>query len=152
MMGKEPEKVQAMAHYTVDGIDIHSAGMLFFRDNGLAIIEASFISSLQQTYTVVGESGSIELPHDAFIPWEKDVTYVFRGKDDEPGRSEIIPGVDEYRLMVEHFAAAIINGQSPLVQVADSIQNMLVLDALVESARSGRMVAVPAKQMQSQSL
>ena len=142
MMGKEPEKVQAMAHYTSNGVDIHTAGILYFQNGGLATVEASFISSLQQTYTIVGEGGSIELPHNAFIPWEKDATYFFHNKDEEIGRREIIPGVDEYQLMVEHFSEAVINGTSPLVQVEDSIKNMHVLDALAESARSGRMVAI----------
>jgi predicted dehydrogenase len=152
MLGEEPEKVQAMAHYTADGVDIHSAGMLSFQSGGLAIIEASFISSLQQTYTIVGEEGSIELPHDAFIPWEKDATYIFRGKDDEIGRREIIPGADEYQLMVEHFADSIINSTPLLIQGDDSIKNMRVLDALAESAKSGRMVMLAEKRIQSQSV
>jgi D-xylose 1-dehydrogenase (NADP+, D-xylono-1,5-lactone-forming) len=152
MLGEEPEKVQAMAHYTTDGVDVHSAGMLSFQSGGLAIIEASFVSSLQQTYTIVGEEGSIELPHDAFIPWEKDATYTFRGKDDEIGRREIIPGADEYQLMVEHFADSIINGKPLLIQGDESIKNMRVLDALGESAKSGRMVTLAVKRIQSQSL
>ncbi len=41
----------------------------------LAVVEASFISALQQTYSVVGSNGALELPHDAFIPWEKDAPY-----------------------------------------------------------------------------
>ena len=142
MMGKEPEKVQAMAHYTAYGVDIHSAGMLFFQDNGLATVEASFISSLQQTYTIAGENGSIELPHNAFIPWEKDAAYTYRGKNEEVGRHKIVPGADEYQLMVEHFSETIINGTSPLVQVDDSIKNMRVLDALAKSAKTGRMVTI----------
>ncbi len=143
MMGEDPERVYATAHFNSEGVDIHTVGVLYFGHGGLATVEASFISSLQQTYTVVGEDGSIELPHNAFIPWEKDATYVHRGRHDEIGTQEVIPGVDEYRLMVEHFSDVVIHGSSPLIQIYDSIQNMRVLDALAESARSGQMVVVP---------
>jgi len=145
MMGEDPESVQATAHFNSEGVDIHTVGVLQFRNNGLATVEASFISSLQQTYTIVGEGGSIELPHNAFIPWEKDATYVYRGRHEEIGRQDVIPGADEYRLMVEHFSDVIINGSSPLVQIHDSIQNMRVLDALAESARSGQRIVIPEK-------
>ena len=145
MMGEDPERVQAAAHFNSDGVDIHTVGVLHFRNSALATVEASFISSLQQTYTIVGEDGSIELPHNAFIPWEKDATFVYRGRNEEIGRQEVVPGADEYRLMVEHFSDVLIHGSSPVVQIYDSIQNMKVLDALAESARSGQTVVIPEK-------
>jgi xylose dehydrogenase (NAD/NADP) len=146
MMGENPESVQAAAHFNAEGVDIHAVGILHFRNRGLATIEASFISSLQQTYSIVGEAGSIELPHNAFIPWEKDATYIYRGKNEEIGTQEIILGADEYRLMVEHFSDTLIHGALPLVEIYDSIQNMRVLDALAESARSGQRVAIGENQ------
>lgn len=142
IMEEAPDNVQAMAHYNSDGVDIHTAGILHYSNGALATIEASFISSLQQTYTIIGENGSIELPHDAFVPWEKDAAYVYRGRDEEIGKREVVPGADEYRLMVEQFSEAVISGTSPLVQIQESIQNMRVLDALAESAKSGRRVTV----------
>jgi len=145
MMGENPESVQAAAHYNSTGVDIHAAGVLHFRNQGFAIIEASFISALQQTYTIVGTKGSIELPHNAFIPWEKDATFIFRGRNEEIGIQEVIPGTDEYQLMVEHFSDVINHEASPLVEIDDSIQNMRVLDALADSARSGKMVVTHEK-------
>jgi xylose dehydrogenase (NAD/NADP) len=142
VMGENPESVQAAAYFNDEGVDIHTAGVLYFRNKGLATIEASFISALQQTYTIVGTEGSFELPHDAFIPWEKDTTYFYRGKNEEIGKQEVIPGADEYRLMVEHFSDVVIHGVSPLFETTDSIQNMRVLDALAESARSGGRVVI----------
>jgi predicted dehydrogenase len=145
MMGKDPESVQSTAYFNSEDVDIHTAGILHFGNKGLATVEASFISSLQQTYTIVGEKGSIELPHDAFIPWEKDATFVHRGRNEEIGRQEIVPGADEYRLMVEHFSNVLIRGSSPLIPVYESIRNMRVLDALAEAARSGQRVVISQK-------
>ncbi|UCD32360.1 MAG: Gfo/Idh/MocA family oxidoreductase [Desulfobacterales bacterium] len=151
MMGEDPESVQATAHYNSEGVDVHTAGILHFQNGGLATVEASFVSSLQQTYSVIGQDGAIELPHNAFIPWEEDASYVYRSRDEDVGKQEVIPGADEYRLMVEHFSEAIIDGNSPYIQIRDSIQNMSVLDALAESARSGKRVAISPKQIPSQS-
>ena len=142
MMGENPESVQASVHFSDAGVDIHAAGVLHFRNGGLATIEASFISALQQTYTIVGTEGSIELPHNAFIPWEKDAVYILRGRNEEIGKQEVISGADEYQLMVEHFSDVIIHGVSPLLETNDSIQNMRVLDALAESTRTGQRVGI----------
>jgi xylose dehydrogenase (NAD/NADP) len=145
MMGQDPESVQSAAQFNSEDVDVHIVGILHFGNKGLATVEASFISSLQQTYTIVGEKGSIELPHNAFIPWEKDATFVLRGRDEETGRQEFVPGADEYRLMVEHFSDVLIRGSSPLIPVYESIGNLRVLDALAEAARSGQRVVIHEK-------
>ena len=140
--GCEPERVQAQAIYNSSGADMLFAGTLLFPGGGLATVEAGFTAGLQQTYTITGSRGSIELPHDAFIPWEHDAAYTLRGEHDENGILHSIAGADEYRLMVEHFSDAVL-GRGPLAfSPFDSIHNMLVLDALARSARDGRTVCV----------
>jgi predicted dehydrogenase len=142
MFESEPEAVQAQAVYHSSGVDLHLAGILRFPDDRLATLEASFISALQQTYTVVGSSGAIELPHDAYIPWEKEAVYWIRGKDQEEGEKRIIPGADEYRLMVEHFSDVVQGNTLPAFSRQDAVNNMKVLDALAEAARTGKTVLV----------
>lgn len=138
--GSEPRKVQCQACYHPGGVDLHTTGMLKFEEDRLATFEASFISGLQQTYTVVGENGAIELPHDAFIPWEKDACFSLREKDVESAEPTIVPGADEYQLMVEHFVDAARGIAAPAFQISDAIGNMRVLDALAAAARSGETV------------
>ena len=142
LMGAELAEVQAQAVYHPGGVDVHFAGTLKFADDRLAVIEASFISALQQTYSVIGSNGALELPHDAFIPWEKDALYIKRRVDEEAGQEYRVPGADQYQLMVEHFADAVL-GRVPLrYPVQDSIANMLVLDALSEAALTGKTLEV----------
>ncbi len=117
-------------------------GTLRFPGGAFATVEASFCAGLQQTYTVVGSGGAVELPHDAFIPWEKDAAVVVRGKDEETGKTLVVPGADEYRLMVEHFADRVRTGKAPTVSVEDSIGNLVALDAMAEAARTGRTVFI----------
>ncbi|UCE54775.1 MAG: Gfo/Idh/MocA family oxidoreductase [Desulfobacterales bacterium] len=142
LFGTEPTQVQGQAVYHPSGVDVHFVGSLRFPDNGLATFEASFISALQQTYTVVGSQGAIELPHNAFIPWEKEAVFILRGKDDELGKNHVTPGVDEYQLMVEHFTEAVL-GKTPLAySPEESVWNMQVLDALAQAAQSGRTIVL----------
>ena len=119
---------------------MHLVGTLRFAEGKLATLEASFISALQQTFTVVGNAGAIDLPHDAFIPWEKDAVFMLRGKDAETGEKHVIPGADEYQLMVEHFADAVMGRTDLRFPIADSIDNMRALDALAQAARTGQTV------------
>ena len=133
--GAEPYQVQCEACLHPNGVDTHATAMLRFEGDRIATVEASFLSGLQQTYTVVGEMGAIDLPQDAFIPWEKDAVYTLRQKDAEAGEPISVPGADEYQLMAEHFADA-VQGQATIGYApSDSIHNMRVLDALAEAAR-----------------
>ncbi len=140
MMGAEPVQVQAQAIYHDTGVDVHVVGTLQFPGGGLATLEASFISALQQTFTVVGTDGAIDLPHDAFVPWQKDAEYILRGRDQETGCKHVVPGADEYQLMVEHFSDAALGKSKLNFSVEESIANMKVLDALAHAARSGNTV------------
>jgi predicted dehydrogenase len=142
LMGAEPTAVQAQAVYHPAGVDMHVVGTLRFAEGQLAVLEASFISALQQTYTVVGSNGVIELPHDAFIPWEKDAVYHQRQRDEEEGEKHVIKGADEYQLMVEHFSDAVLGRTELDCTLVDSIANMRVLDALSEAAQSGKTVEI----------
>ncbi|MGD9307234.1 MAG: Gfo/Idh/MocA family oxidoreductase [Desulfobacterales bacterium] len=140
LFGEEPTRVQGQAVYHPGGVDIHFVGSLRFADDGLATMEASFISALQQTFTVVGSTAAIELPHNAFVPWEMDATFVVRARDEAQGTEHVIPGANQYRLMVEHFAGAVF-GKTPLAYAPDeSVLNMKVLDALAQAAQSGRTI------------
>jgi predicted dehydrogenase len=80
------------------------------------------------------------LPHDAFIPWQHDAEYFQRGRDQETGDRMVVPGADEYQLMVEHFSDAVLRESKLDFQVEDSIANMKVLDALARAALTGNTV------------
>jgi predicted dehydrogenase len=142
LMNAEPVSVQAQASFHPSGVDWHLVGSLYFGPRRMAVVEASFIAALQQTYSVVGDRGAIELPHDAFIPWEKDAEFLLRGRDDGTGNRQVIAGVDEYRLMVEHFADALLGRSALAYPPEESMANMRVLDALSRAARSGRRETV----------
>jgi predicted dehydrogenase len=55
-----------------------------------------------------------------------------------------VPAAAQYALMAEHFADAVLNNE-PLAYIPrDSLANMRIIDALQESARTGRVVQISA--------
>ena len=142
LVGQEPGTVQARAFYHTGGVDLLMVGTLHFPTDVLATVEAGFVTALRQTYAIVGTLGAIEMPHDAFIPWDRDAVFSLRGLEDEQGSAHITPGEDEYQLMVEHFAD-VVRGSAQLAHPpAESVANMRVLDALAESARAGHPLSL----------
>jgi len=142
MVGAEPTRVQAQAVYHPQGVDIHFVGTLRFPGGCLATMEASFVSALQQTYAVFGSDGAIELPHDAFVPWDRDALFTLRGRDEEVGKEQTVEGGDEYQIMVEHFSEAILGRTSLAYTPEDSVKNMEALEALAQAAQTGRSVTL----------
>ena len=140
LLSEEPIAVSAQADYSEDGVDTNFAGTLRFPSGALAVVESSFSAALQQTFSIMGENGAIELPHDAFIPWEKDATFLLRGANDEHGQIVRVPGADEYQLMIEHFADALQGNAQLAISPGDSVNQMRILDALGRAARSGEGV------------
>jgi D-xylose 1-dehydrogenase (NADP+, D-xylono-1,5-lactone-forming) len=137
LLAAEPAAVQAQAICHQSGADVHIVGTMRFPGSELAAFEASFTTALQQTFSIVGSRGAIDLPHDAFIPWENDALFYVRERNQEKGEEYLIPGADEYQLMVEHFADVIRGDMVSAFSPEDSIRNMRVLDALAEAARTG---------------
>ena len=138
--GQEPIAVQALATHHASGVDLQLVASLKFAGGQLAVVEAGFVSALQQTYTLVGDRAAIELPHNAYIPWEKEAFFTLREFDQETGRAMSTPGADEYQHMVGHFADAIRGRTNLEFTPEESVRNMRVLDALAEAARSGKTV------------
>jgi predicted dehydrogenase len=82
----------------------------------------------------VGTEGSIDVPV-AFLP-DTDQTTIRLQKGTEETLHKI-PGVDEYKLMVEHFANCVLNDEPPRYPPAEAAANMRTIEALYRSARNG---------------
>lgn len=142
LLAEEPLAVHAQAIFSERGADVNTISTLTFASGALAAVEASFNAALQQTFSVCGSLATVELPHNAFIPWEADADYTLRGLEDDVGERHTVAGADEYQLMVEHFAGAAL-GQHPLrFAPSDSVANMRVLDGLRISAETGQRVTL----------
>ena len=161
MIGAEPESALALAQVgAASGVDETMAGLLQFaagtrpqvasaavQDTGvvlpagpLAAFECSFRMPYRAVYEVIGERGRIEVP-SPFITNNNTMSIVLQHPD-ERAESFSFPAVDQYTLMVEHFAECVL-AQRPLrYPPAEGRAQMQALDALRASARTGTAVKI----------
>ncbi|SHM97158.1 Gfo/Idh/MocA family protein [Gracilibacillus kekensis] len=141
ILGQEPSSVYASANYHPKlKVDMTMTGTLNF-DNGIVTsFDTSFDSVSRESYEVVGSKGSITVT-SAFRPdTNEDMAgEIIVSKDD--GTTEVVKEAgDQYTLMAEDFADAVLNNQ-PLTYDLTAMQNqMKVLDAVYESSKKGEVV------------
>lgn len=126
------------------GVDVTTAAILEFSDRRLGLVSCSFRSGDDNWYKIVGSEGTIEVP-DAFVPGygpRVAETAVIVADRDHKRRVERFAPANQYRLMAEAFAAAVLSGQPVPVPPEDAVLNMCVLDAIVRSAAHGQAEAV----------
>lgn len=116
-----------------------AAGVLEFSDGRVGLPSCSFVGSGQGFYTVIGRKGTIEVPRGIIPGQGARVSEALIVVTDQKGgrRTEELPAIDQYQLMVEAFGGAVINGNPVPLSNDDTIANMRVQDAFARSAKSG---------------
>jgi predicted dehydrogenase len=135
VMGSEPVKVQAAAEMSKSGVDEHLVGTLLFEDGTLAQFDSGFVSDLRQHFYASGTKGSLDVSN-IFLPGTKKI--LIREKHAAgPEKITKVKGVNEYKLMVEHFNECILQKTALLFPVSEAAANMRVIEALYRSAAEG---------------
>ncbi|CAA9280706.1 MAG: hypothetical protein AVDCRST_MAG77-3815 [uncultured Chloroflexi bacterium] len=137
LFGAEPLEVAAQQR--VDpalGVDTLFAGTLRFPGDRLAQIDGGFDAAGTQRYELAGAKGLIHVER-AYLPGET------------PGQVHVITGgerrvvesaaADQYALEADHMARSIRAGRL-LEPAEDGVQQAAVIEALYESAATGRAV------------
>jgi D-xylose 1-dehydrogenase (NADP+, D-xylono-1,5-lactone-forming) len=137
LIGAEPVEVQATARYgEASGVDETLGGLLRFPGGEIAQVTCSFRTALRQNYEVVGRDAALEVSL-AFVPEGEESPLVLLR--DNQVETERFPKVDQYQLMVEHFADAVVHGQPLRFPPREAWANARVLDALARAARTGQL-------------
>ena len=141
LFGAEP--ISVLAHATrgkTTRVDLTFAGTLIFSDHRVGMFNSSFQTALDWTVEIVGTEGRIFVPS----PWKPNAqlaSFIFETRG-EPKTIEVKDGGGIYHLEVEHFSRCILEDQPLGLPPKDGLRNMAVIDALQESARTGRAVKV----------
>jgi xylose dehydrogenase (NAD/NADP) len=130
----EPAEVQAYVTWGASGVDEQMVANLRFSDGRLAQFDCALTLSRREAYQVVGTDGQIDVPV-AFLPGQSDTTIHLRNAQGET--AEIIRGIDEYQLMIEHFGKCVREQATPRYPVSEAAANMRAIEALYRSARNG---------------
>ena len=131
----EPVEVQAYARWGQSGVDEQMAGTLRFADGLLAQFDCALTIERREEVQLAGTDAFLTV-QSAFLTGEKRVAIEeVRGRQEK--KKHWIKGVDEYRLMVEHFADCVLQNQPPRYGASEAAANMRVIEALFLSARRG---------------
>lgn len=135
MLLGEPTSAFAFGRIGASGVDEVLGAVLRFEGGPVAVIDCGLVLSRREEVEVVGGSGRIVVP-TAFLPGVADAElHMFVDQD----RTVLtIPGVDQYQVMVEHFAEAVRNDLPPRLPPEDAVANLRVIEALLRSLRSAR--------------
>ena len=132
--------MQALAYQGSSGVDLHVSASLDFGDQVYAQFTVGFNAARQQYTRVVGTEGMLEI-EQVFNPG-KDNTSVMLMKKDET-RKVNFRGGDNYKRAVVHFYDVVMAKELPRFPLAESVKNMVVIDALFQSiADSGKVITV----------
>lgn len=134
MTSEEPERVSAAARIGErTEVDETLAGALYFPSGVIGCFDCGLRSFGQHTYTLKGSEGMINVPHSFVI--DKAADGIVRHWQGDSYTEHIIPAVDQYRLMVEDFADALLSERPPRFAPTDAVNNMIVVDMLLANAR-----------------
>jgi predicted dehydrogenase len=137
----EPGEAFAWQRPSPSGVDEVTAAVLRFPAGRFATVDCGLQLPRREDYEVVGTDGLMTVP-TAFLPGTADADiHLLRGAE---RTSERIAGVNQYQLMVEHFADVVVGRAELVLPPEDAAANLRVLDALHRSMRSGRPEAVAA--------
>ena len=146
MFDAEPKRVVGLIELDKTfGTDVLTSAILDFGEGRHLTFTVGTQTAPHQRVNVVGSTGRIEvlIPFNA-PPMQETVIRLDRGK--ALGDAEIeeirLPACDQYGLQGEAFAKA-IRGVEPLpYDQRDAVRMMKILDAIVESGKTGRWVSL----------
>lgn len=138
LLGTEPERAMAHATWADTGVDAQLDGVLSFADGVEAHVACGLTMERNEFVQVIGTEGRLELEH-AFLPGTDAVTIrEHHGREDPVVHR--VDGVDEYQVMVEHFADVVTRGIPVRYPLTEAAANMRAIGALYTSARAGGAV------------
>src|SRR6516162_512466 len=136
--GEEPVRVLAAAYYQF-GVDVALSATLWFADGRMASFDCGFTQPMRQWLEIVGTKGTLTVP-EMWVPCKTN----FAVKFDENAAAEqfAVEGYDQIQCMLENFGRYVLEDKPVVPAPEEAIKSAKVMDALLLSAREGRIVKV----------
>lgn len=135
LFGGEPEKAYGEAWFGPSGTDWVFSGTLRFPGDVIALFDCGTAMPERDELEAIGSEGSLFLDD----PWHCNVPVIELRRDGKVERIELEP-VDSYRLELENLSDAIRGEGELLLGRDDAVGQARALEALHESATSGKPV------------
>ena len=143
--GSAPTAVTASAVWSLEDVDLTLTGTLEYPGGILGTLDCSFQTGVvaQQWFGVSGTEGLLGVQTPFSIPDGVTTIRVDKADGETPPEEVRVPAANKYHLMVEDFADAVLNDRPVGFSLRESLANTQTIDALFESARTGRRVELP---------
>ena len=136
--GQEPLAVQAVTRIDPDyGVDSRAGMLLSFRDDRFATLQTGLDAMGGPGALLFGEQGWIEVPQP-YHPRERS-SFTVHGRDGAE-TFDFDTGTVPFTPAVEQFHDCLLDGATPLVGPENAVGTLRVIEAVVESGRTGRRV------------
>lgn len=139
--GEEPVAVNAFAHYNAREADELAVGTVVFPSGALGHFDCGVRAHSGQWYDIRGSEGRIFVENAFVAP--KDQALTIRYWHGDEYEEIAFEPVDQYQLMAEDFADAILNNRPPLYPPEDGVAAMRLMDSLRASAQANRGLMPP---------
>jgi predicted dehydrogenase len=158
VMGCAPQRVQADATWAESGVDISMSATLHYADGRRAQLSCAMDAANYRRAVIAASKGTLEtefLNHTAAIVGDNPLGYlpsqlrVRRGTANTVAFEEIVCGVGSgFRFAAEAFAKVVRTRDFAAIERAahSSLDNAATLEALAQSAKLGKSVAVVARE------
>lgn len=128
--GEEPSQASASKRIgQASNVDEALAGALQFPSGVIGSFHCGLRAWREHSYTIKGTAGMLRVPA-SFVPDKNAATCVQHWHGDDYTEHRI-PPVDQYQLMVEDFADALLGGRAPRFPASDAVANMAIIDQLL---------------------
>jgi glucose-fructose oxidoreductase len=137
----EPEEVfafSARGDRRFREVDEMTSAILRFSDDRLATFTCSFGASDTATYRLVGTRGDLCL--DSAYEYAEPMTMTVTVQDKE--REQTFAKVDQFAPELLHFSDCVRRGKDPRPSGQEGLADVRVIEALLQSARTGRPVSL----------
>ena len=145
--GAEPVRVAAFADApTSEGVDATTQALLELSNGALAAATGSLRGGSDNSVTIDGEQGTIEVPC-AFLPrWDRTFVILRRpGRGGATERRFEIQGANQYLHQAEHFGYLVDDPALAPWPAEDGVRNVAACEAIEKSWHSGASIAVEAQ-------
>lgn len=135
MLLGDPEQAFAQGYVGETGVDELVGAVLLFGAGRLALLDCGLTMPRREEYEIVGTEGRLTIPK-AFLPGTGDAEiHLTRGAE----RTVLtVPGVNQYQVMVERFADAVLQEADVPYPPDDAVGTLRVITALLTSMRTGK--------------
>jgi len=137
LANREPLKVQASIYQGNTDVDLQMSGNMEFDEAILSHFDVAFNGFPQQSTRVLGSDGFLEI-EQPFNPSGSGSTA--RLTKEGETKTLTFKAENDYEKMINQFYEVIIRRAIPKFPLSDAINNLIAMQALLESARNGGMV------------